>query len=316
MTVLPQEPVGNVDLGGTVFRGAFFLQDVGEGDGEEGLLGEGFLPSGVGVDVREDEDLAAFEYVQTVSELGLPAGGQPDELGAEGAADDGGLLGFNQADEGVGVPGQQVLSEEALGDVPVLRQEALLLEAGVDPVHGDAGVFDAVAGDGVVLDDLTGADAALQVYLVEDGGAVPGDSQAVAIYEHPDGIGVKDAVEEGEEVTDWMEADSPCHEVFREEVRGRWNAVPFFAKPGGCLPPVFILRTGLRMLLEVLRRREVVATAGLVVASAYGLVYEVVGVIDIGCETVGPFALGTAESGGFPGVFCEVIAVLHTQSSL
>ena len=172
----------------------------------------------------------------------------------------------------------------------------MLLKAGVNPVHGNAGVFDAVAGDGVVLDDLAGADAALEVYLVEDGGAVPGDSQAVAVYEHLDGVGVKDAVEEGEEVTDGMEADGPGNEVFREEVRGRWNAVPFFAEPGGCLPPVFILRTGLRMLLEVLRRREVVAAAGLVVASAYGLVNEVVGIIDIGRETVGPFALGTAES--------------------
>lgn len=316
MTILAEEPIGNVDLGGAVFRGAFFLQDVGEGDGEEGLFGKGFLPGGVGVDVREDEDLSAFEDIQTVSKLGLAAGGQPDELGAEGAADDGGLLGFNQADEGFGVPGQEVLSEEALADVPALRQEAFLLKAGVDPVHGDAGVFDAVAGDGVVLDDLAGADAALQVYLVEDGGSVPGDSQAVAVHEHPDGIGVKDAVEEGEEVTDGMEADGPGHEVFREKVRGRWNTVPFFAEPGGCLPPVFILRTGLRMLLEVLRGSEVVAAAGLVVASAYGLVNEVVGVIDIGRETVGPFALGTAESGGFPGVFSEVIAVLHTQSSL
>ena len=316
MTVLAQEPVGNVNLGGTVFRGAFFLQDVGEGDGEKGLLGEGFLPGGEGVDVREDEDLSALEHVQAVSELGLAAGGQPDELGAEGAADDGGLLGFNQADKGIGVLSQQVLSEEALADVPALRQEALLLKAGVDPVYRDAGVFDAVAGLGVILDDLAGADAAQEVYLVEDGGAVPGDSQAVAVHEHLDGIGVKDAVEKGEEVTDGIQADGPLHEVFREEVRGRWNAVPFFAEPGGCLPPVFTLRTSLRMLLEVLGRGEMVAAGRLVVTAAYGLVYEVVGVIDIGRETVGPFALGTAESGGFPGVFGKVIAVLHTQSSL
>ena len=316
MTKTTQEPVGNVNLGGAVLRGAFFLQDVGEGDGEEGLLGKGFLPGCVGVDVREDEDLSAFEHVQAVSELGLAAGGQPDELGAEGAADDGGLLRFNQADEGVGVLSKQVLSEEALGDVPVFRQEAFLLKSGVYPVNGDAGVFDAVSGDGVVLDDLAGADAALEVYLVEDGGVVPGDSQAVAVHEHLDGIGVKDAVEEGEEVTDGIEADGPLDEVFREEVHGRWNAVPFFAEPGRCLPPVFILRTGLRMLLEVMRGSEVVAAAGLVVASAYGLVNEAVGIIDIGREAVGPFALGTAESGGFPGVFGEVIAVLHTQSSL
>ena len=67
----------------------------------------------------------------------------------------------------------------------MLPQEAFLLEAGVDPVHGDAGV--------------------------------------------------KDAVEEGEEVADGIEADGSGDEVLREEVRGRWNAVPFFAEPGGCL---------------------------------------------------------------------------------
>ncbi len=120
------------------------------------------------------EDLPAIKDVQAVSELGFPAGGQPDELVAEGAADDGGLLGFNQADEGVGVPGQKVLSEEALGDVPALRQEAFLLKSGVDPVDGDAGVFDSVASLRVVLDDLAGADAPLEVYLVEDDGPFPG----------------------------------------------------------------------------------------------------------------------------------------------
>ena len=127
MTVLPQQPVGDVNLGGAVFRGAFFLQDVGECDGEEVLLGEGFLPGAVGVDVREDEDLPAFEDVQTVSELGLSAGGQPDELGAEGAADDGGLFSLDQTDEGIGVPGQEVLAEEALPDSPALREEAFFL---------------------------------------------------------------------------------------------------------------------------------------------------------------------------------------------
>ena len=95
MTILSQEPVGDVNLGGAVFRGSFFLQDIGEGDGEKGLLGEGFLPGGVGVDVRKYQDLAAFENVQAVSELGLAAGGQPDKLGAEGAADDGGLFGLD-----------------------------------------------------------------------------------------------------------------------------------------------------------------------------------------------------------------------------
>lgn len=79
------------------FAAVSTLQDVGEGDGEEGLLGEGFMPGAVGIDVREDEDFSAFEHVQAVSELGLAAGGQPDEFGAEGAADDGAVPGDSQA---------------------------------------------------------------------------------------------------------------------------------------------------------------------------------------------------------------------------
>ena len=189
-----EEPVGDVDLGSTVFRGSFLLQNVGEGDGEEGLFGEGFLPGSVGVDVREHQDLSAFKHIQAVSQLGFAAGGQPDEFGAEGAADDSGLLGFNQADESVRVPGQQVLSEEALPDRPALRQEAFLFEAGVYPVNGDAGIFDAMAGLRVVLDDLAGADATFPVNLVKDSSAVLGDSQSVAVHEHLDGVGVEDAV--------------------------------------------------------------------------------------------------------------------------
>ena len=224
-----EEPVGNVDLCSTLCWGSFFLQDVGEGDGEEGLLGEGFLPCGIGVDVRKDQDLAAFEHIQAVSRLGFAAGGEPDELGAEGAADDGGLLGFNQTDEGVQVPGQQVLTEEALPDRPALWQEAFLLEAGVYPVNGDSGAFNAMAGLRVVLDDLAGADAAFPVDLVEDGGTVLGDAQAVAVHEHLDGVGVEDAVEECEEVADGIQADGLGDEVFREITRGRWNVVPFLA---------------------------------------------------------------------------------------
>ena len=70
------------------------------------------------------------------------------------------------------------------------------------------------------------------------------------------------------------------------------------------------------MQLEVLGRGEMVTAGRLVVTAAYGLVNEVVIVIDVGRETVGPFALRAGKPGGFPGILCEVVAVLHTQSSL
>ena len=65
--------------------------------------------------------------------------------------------------------------------------------------------------------------------VVEDGGTVLGDAQAVAVHEHLDGVGVEDAVEECEEVADGIQADGLGDEVFREITRGRWNVVPFLA---------------------------------------------------------------------------------------
>ena len=316
MTILAEEPVGDVDLGGTVFRGGFLLQYVGKGDGEVGLAGEGFTPGRVGVDVRKDQHFAAPQDIELVAKLGFAAGGEPDELGAEGAADDGGFLGFHQTDEGGGIPGEEMLPEEALPHGPVFRKEALLLEAGVHPVHGDGGILDAVAGLGVVLDDLAGAGAALQVCLIEDGGTVPGDAQAVFPDEGLDGGSVEDAVEESEEVAAGPEADGPGDDVLGEKVHPGCLRVPFLLQPGGGLAPVLTLGPRFGMELEVLRRGEVVAAGGFVVAAAYCFVYEAVVVIDVGREAVRAFTLRTAEAGGLPGVFGKVVAVVHTQSSL
>lgn len=54
------------------------------------------------------------------------------------------------------------------------------------------------------------------------------------------------------------------------------------------------------MLLEVLGRGEMVAAGRLVVATAYGLVDEVVIIVDVWREAVGSFALRAREPGGFP----------------
>ena len=59
-----------------------------------------------------------------------------------------------------------------------------------------------------------------------------------------------------------------------------------------------------------------VAAGRLVVTATYGLVDEVVIIVDVGREAVGSFALRASEPGGFPGILGEVVAVLHTQSSL
>lgn len=132
--------------------------------------------------------------------------------------------------------GQQVLSEEALPDRPALGQEAFLLEVGVYPVDGDSGIFDAMAGLGVVLDDLAGADTALQVNLVEDGCVVLGDSQAVPVHEHLDGVCVEDAVEEREEVAYRIQTNGLGDEVLREEPVGGGTVFRFSLSQAGACP--------------------------------------------------------------------------------
>ena len=91
-------------------------------------------------------------------------------MGHHGGADDGCLFGFYEGDGFILVLGQEVFSEEALGELPVFGQEFLSLECGVDPVDSawHVRVFCAVAGVGVVLHDLSCAALVVLVYLQED----------------------------------------------------------------------------------------------------------------------------------------------------
>ena len=51
--------------------------------------------------------------------MGFASGGEPEVLGHEGCTDDGGLFGFYEGDGFILVLGQEVFSEEALGELPV-----------------------------------------------------------------------------------------------------------------------------------------------------------------------------------------------------
>lgn len=100
--VLPpaDEPVGDVDVVAAVDAGGVFLEYVRYGYGQSLYGGELFG-----------------------GELGFAAGGEPDVLEHDGRGDDGGLFGL---DEGHGFSfvsgdGEQVLAEEALGELPAGR---------------------------------------------------------------------------------------------------------------------------------------------------------------------------------------------------
>ncbi len=95
-----------------------------------------------------------------------------------------------------------MFSEEALRELPAFRQDAAALEAGMYPVHGNlaAAVFDAVPGLRIVAYNLAGADAALDVDLVEDGVPGLGDAQPVGLHQVLYDIIREEGVEEGNQV--------------------------------------------------------------------------------------------------------------------
>lgn len=302
------EPVGDVDVGGMVFGGGVALEKVGDFNVELREGGEFLLPSVVAVGVGEGGDFAAVEDVEAFVELGFAAGGEPDELGHEAGADDGGFFGFDEANGFVGMSGEEVFSEEALGEGPVRRELAGVFHEGVYP--GDfvecAGVFDAVAGVGVVFHDFTGADAASGVYLKEDDGAVPGDAEAVVVDDVFEDEGIEDGGEESGEVGMAAGADGAGDDVFGEGVHLVHRCTGVDRMDG-----VDAGRFGFGVVLEVLPGCVVVAAGGFVVASAYGLGEGFSGFVDVTCEAAFAAAGGTSVAGGGAGVFLEGVFILH-----
>lgn len=80
--------------------------------------------------------------------------------------------------------------------------------------RGCIGVFDAVAGGGVVFHHFACAAAAPGVYLVEDGVEGFGDSDAVFFDEGVDGGFIEECQEEGDEVAAGTGADGAGDNVF------------------------------------------------------------------------------------------------------
>ena len=316
------EPVGNVDVVLAVFGGAVLLEEVGHFDAQFREF-RGFLaPSVVTVNVREGGDGTALQHVQPGIQLGFPAGGQPDELGDEAGADDGRLLAFDQSNRFLGKERQQVFAEEALRERPFLRELAGVFEEGMHPGDAAFGVFvlDAVASLRVVFHDLAGADAALNVNLVEDDGTVSGDSDAVFVDEAFQDDGVKEGGEELGEVRWAVGSQGLGHDVFRERVHfvhwvdgwTGWTTVDGVVEPVGGLAPVFGVWFGVGVVLEILAGGVVVAAAGFVVTSAYSLVQGLVGGVNVECEAALAAAGGAGVAGGGAGVFLEVVFVVHT----
>ena len=314
------EPVGDVDVVDPVLLGAVLLEEVGHFDAQLREFRSFLAPGLVAVDVREGGDGTALEDVEPSIELGLAAGGEPEEFGDESGADDGGLLRFDEGHGLLGEEGQQVFAEEALAELPILGKLAGVFHQGVHP--GDAAfgvlVFDAVAGFGVVLHHFAGAYAALGVDLVEDDGTVTCDAEAVFIDQAFEDDRVEEGGEEAGEVAMDGGTQGLCHDLGRYGVHlvhlstgvYGWTGVDAALEPLRGLAPVFGVWPGLRMVPEVFPGRVVVVAGGFVVASANGLVQEFSFGVDVAGEGVLCAAVGAGVAACRAGVALQGVVVV------
>ena len=209
-------------MGIAVLLGGILLQDWRDGDSQLRIFRELALPLIIAVDVRESNNLAALQHQQPVVNLGLAAGGQPQEAGHEAGADDGRLLTFHQGHNLAGILPEQMLAKEALRELPVFWKTVGVLHQGMNPGYS-AGAFlvlDAVASLGVVLHNLPGPAAAVDVQLEEDDVLLAGHAQLVVVDEPLNDDGVKQGAKEGDEVGIPVRPDALEDDVGRDEAGG------------------------------------------------------------------------------------------------
>ena len=97
---------------------------------------------------------------------------------------EGGLFGLDKHHFVVGISGQEVFSEQALGQSPVCGEQFSMLEDGVNPVYfaGCGGVFDTVSGSRVVFHYLSCATVEIPVYLKIYDVRIAGNSEGIFFY--------------------------------------------------------------------------------------------------------------------------------------
>ena len=117
---LLHHPVRQIGAHLPLLRGGVLLKVVGHGDVQQGIVLCLLLPALAGAEVGEGDDLAAEADFHAVVELAEYAGGDPEEFRKDCGADDRSLFGFYQGDGALRAEGEQVLSEHALGQRPII----------------------------------------------------------------------------------------------------------------------------------------------------------------------------------------------------
>ena len=295
------EPVGDVDVVGEVFGGGVLLEDGADGDVEGRIFCQLLDPFLIAIDIGEGDDLVAGEDQEAVVDAGFAAGGEPDVFRHEAGTDDGGLLAFDERHRLLGMLLEKMLSEQALRKIPGSGQLPGLAHQGMNP--GDTrrrvGIFDAVAGLGIILHDLPRPAPAFDVELEEDGGSVAGHADAVVFNQGFDGGGRQDGAKEGDE----MGVAVGAHGAFDVGDGDGAEGFGFWRDRLGLLRcPVKPGMTGVRVIGEVLLGSIVVAAGGGMVAAADVVGELVAGLVDVEREALFVAAPGTDVPGGRPVV--------------
>ena len=266
---------------------------------------------------REGDDLAAKEDFHAVVELAESAGGEPEEFRKDCGADDRSLFGFYQGDGELRAEGEQVLSEQALGQRPILWQLMQCFKSAVHPhCRRNGAVLDAVAGLGIVGDYLPGAAPVPDVELVENGISVLCRPDTIFLHERLCCLLAEQSGKKGDKSVLWREKQRFPDNFHREQTQ---SFLRFLAAPDGSFPGFGQGGNLSALPIRLVRRIEIVAATLLVVATAvaFHIHWDVV-FVHVGREAVWPSAARAGEPAASALIFQQVVTVvlLHIVSGL
>ena len=168
---LTEDEVGQVGVGSVAFETR--RDGVVDGGGCLHMA----APLVVAAAVGEEDDATALQTMQTLDgEPATTGRSHPEVFRSAGGHDEGGLLALHDAHVVVGATGQQVLSEEALIELPVLWQHSVANQLDVRPA-----LIAAAVAVGMILHDVTTVDLLEVVYLPEDDVGLVGGSKLVVV---------------------------------------------------------------------------------------------------------------------------------------
>ena len=300
-----------------LLRGGVLLQVVGHGDVQQGIVLCLLPPSVAGAEVGEGDDLATEEDFHAVVELAESAGGEPEEFRKDCGADDRSLFGFYQGDGELRAEWEQVLSEQALGQRPILWQLMQCFQPAVHPhCRRNGAVLDAVAGPGIVGDDLPCAAPVPDVELVENGISVLCRPDKIFLHERLCGLLAEHIGKKGDKSVLWREQQRFPDNFHREQTQ---SLPRFLAAPDGPFPGFGQGGNLSALPIRHVRGIEIVAATLLVVATAIAFyIHRDVVFVHVGREAVGPSAVRAAESAVPVLILQQVVTVvlLHIVSGL